>query len=385
LFGVVIVDLIGFGIVVPVLPFLAKQLGAGATALGVLVAAYSAAQFAMAPLWGRLSDRIGRRRVMLITVAGTALSLLALGLSHSLVAMLAARLLGGAFAGNLGVAAAYIADVTTEQERTRWMGLLGASFGVGFVLGPAIGGALAPFGYSVPMLAAAGLAALNWLQAALRLREPPEHARADEARPASRFAALRDPLVRLLCLAWLAFSLAVTQLETIFAYFMMDRFGYDAHQVAFILVGMAIVMGAIQGGGMRLLASHFGERALVIAGSLGLAACFAIVPAVHSIGLLIAVLTGCAVSRAVVQPPLMSMASLAATAASRGAVMGTFQSSGSLARAIGPLLAGALYELALPLPFVLGSALLLAVALLGRALPEREADTGSLGEAGAAG
>jgi len=166
---------------------------------------------------------------------------------------------------------------------------------------------------------------------------------------------------------------------------MMDRFGYDAHQVAFILVGMAIVMGAIQGGGMRPLASHFGERALVIVGSLGLAACFAIVPAVHSIGLLIAVLTGCAVSRAVVQPPLMSMASLAATAGSRGAVMGTFQSSGSLARAVGPLLAGALYALGLPLPFALGGALLLAVALLGRALPEREADPGSLGEAGAAG
>jgi len=381
----VIVDLIGFGIVVPVLPFLAKQLGAGATALGVLVAAYSASQFAMAPVWGRLSDRIGRRRVMLMTIAGTALSLLALGLSRSLLAMLAARLIGGAFAGNLGVAAAYIADVTAEEERTRWMGLLGASFGVGFVLGPAIGGALAPFGYSVPMLAAAGLAAANWLQAALRLREPPEHARAEEARPPSRFAALRDPLVRRLCLAWLAFSLAVTQLETIFAYFMMDRFGYDAHQVAFILVGMAVVMGAIQGGGMRVLASHFGERALVIAGSLVLAACFAMVPAVHSITLLIAVLTGCAVSRAVVQPPLMSMASLAATAGSRGAVMGTFQSSGSLARAVGPLLAGALYALGLPLPFVLGGALLVAVALLGRALPEREADPSSLGEAKAPG
>jgi DHA1 family tetracycline resistance protein-like MFS transporter len=381
----VIVDLIGFGIVVPVLPFLAKQLGASAIALGVLVAAYSAAQFALAPFWGRLSDRIGRRRVMLITIAGTALSLLALGLSQSLLAMLAARLLGGAFAGNLGVAAAYIADVTAEQERTRWMGLLGASFGVGFVLGPAIGGALAPFGYSVPMLAAAGLAGVNWLQAALRLREPAEHARADEAPLPSRFGALRDPLVRRLCLAWLAFSLAVTQLETIFAYFMMDRFGYDAHQVAFILVGMAIVMGTIQGGGMRVLASHFGERALVIAGSLVLAGCFVVVPAVRSIGLLIAVLTVCAVSRAVVQPPLMSMASLAATAGSRGAVMGTFQSSGSLARAIGPLLAGALYALGLALPFVLGSALLLAVALLGRALPERESDPGSLGEAGAAG
>ena len=380
-----IVDLVGFGIVVPVLPFLAKQFGASGAELGVLVAAYSAAQFAMAPVWGRLSDRIGRRRVMLLTIAGTALSLLALGLSRSLAAMLAARLLGGAFAGNIGVAAAYIADVTPEAERTRWMGLLGASFGVGFVLGPAIGGALAPFGYSVPMLAAAGLAAANWLQAMLALREPPEHARAELARPPSRLGALLDPAVRRLCLAWLAFSLAVTQLETIFAYFMMDRFGYDAHQVAFILVGMAVVMGAIQGGGMRALAAHFGERTLVIAGSAALAGSFLVVPTLHSIGGLLAVLTVCAVSRAVVQPPLMSMASLAATVDNRGAVMGTFQSSGSFARAIGPLLAGALYDRALPLPFVLGSALLLAVALLGRTLPAREAGPGSFGEAGAAG
>jgi MFS family permease len=381
----VIVDLVGFGIVVPVLPFLAKQFGASGAELGVLVAAYSAAQFAMAPVWGRLSDRIGRRRVMLLTIAGTALSLLALGLSRSLAAMLAARLLGGAFAGNIGVAAAYIADVTPEAERTRWMGLLGASFGVGFVLGPAIGGALAPFGYSVPMLAAAGLAAANWLQAMLALREPPEHARAELARPPSRLGALLDPAVRRLCLAWLAFSLAVTQLETIFAYFMMDRFGYGAHQVAFILVGMAVVMGAIQGGGMRALAAHFGERTLVIAGSAALAGSFLVVPTLHSIGGLLAVLTVCAVSRAVVQPPLMSMASLAATVGNRGAVMGTFQSSGSFARAIGPLLAGALYDRALPLPFVLGSALLLAVALLGRTLPAREAGPGSFGEAGAAG
>ena len=381
----VIVDLIGFGIVVPVLPFLAKQLGAGALALGLLVSAYSAAQFALAPVWGRLSDRIGRRRVLMMTIAGTALSLFALGLSRSLGAMFAARLLGGAFAGNIGVAAAYIADVTPDAERTRWMGLLGASFGVGFVLGPAIGGALAPLGYSVPMLAAAGLAGANWLQAALALREPPQHAAAEAAPPSSRFAALRDPLVRRLCAAWLAFSLAVTQLETIFAYFMMDRFGYDAHQVAFILVGMAVVMGGIQGGAMRPLASRFGERTLVVAGCLALAGSFLVVPAVHTIAGLLAVLTVCAVSRAVVQPPLMGMASLAATVESRGAVMGTFQASGSLARAIGPLLAGALYALRLPLPFVLGSALLLAVALVGRALPARDAGASSLGEAGAAG
>jgi MFS family permease len=376
----VIVDLIGFGIVMPVLPFFSKQLGASASVVGFVFAAYSGAQFLLAPAWGRLSDRIGRRPVMLMTIAGTALSLLAFGLARSLAWLFAARLLGGAFAANIGVASAYIADATAEAERTRWMGLLGASFGVGFVLGPAIGGALAPFGYQVPMLAAAALAGANWLHAALALREPPHHARSDEAPPGSRFAALRDPVVRRLCFAWLAFSLAVTQLETNFAFFMMDRFGYDAHQVAFILVGMAVVMGGIQGGGMRALASRFRERALVIAGSLALAGSFVVVPLVHSIAALIAVLTVSAVSRAIVQPPLMSMASLAAGAGSRGTVMGTFQSSGSLARAVGPMIAGLLYDRALALPFALGSALLVSVALLGRALPRGGAPTLAPGE-----
>ena len=132
-----IVDLIGFGIVMPVLPFWAREFGVDGTTFGLLTASYAAAQFAFAPLWGRLSDRVGRRPVLLATIAGTALSLLALALAPSLVWLFAARILAGAFAANVGVASAYIADVTPPEERTRWMGLLGASFGIGFVLGPA--------------------------------------------------------------------------------------------------------------------------------------------------------------------------------------------------------------------------------------------------------
>lgn len=377
LFGVVIVDLVGFGIVMPILPFYADEHGANATQLGMIFTAYAAAQFVCAPLWGRLSDRIGRRPVMLGTIAGTALSLLLLGLAPSLPWIFAARCLAGAFAANIGVASAYIADVTPDEERTRWMGMLGASFGVGFVLGPAIGALLAPAGHALPMLAAAGLAGANLGFAAFSLREPPRHAASAEAVPTTRAAVLRDPLVRRLCLANLAFSVGVTQLETMFAFFMKDRFGFGARDVAIFLVGMAVVMGAIQGGGMRALSARFPERTLIVCGALLLALGFAGLPLAGSIGALVGALVAAAVGRAVFQPSLMGMTSVAAAAGSRGAVMGTFQSSAAIARVAGPLAAGWLYDRDLAGPFWLAAALFVAVAWLARALPARATTAGS--------
>jgi DHA1 family tetracycline resistance protein-like MFS transporter len=350
----------------PVLPFWAREFGASGTTLGLLLTSYAAAQFACAPLWGRLSDRIGRRPVLLATIAGTAASLLLLGLAPSLAWLFAARLLAGAFAANLGVASAYIADVTPPEERTRWMGLLGAAFGVGFVLGPALGGALAPFGYRWPMLAAAGLAAANWLHAFASLREPERH---EAAAAGGRAGALRDPLVRRLCVANFVFSVAVTQLETVFAFFMADRFGYDAAHVAGILIAMAVLMGAIQGGALKALSARFPERSLVLAGSLLLALGFLGVSPAPSVAWLLAALALCAVGRAVLQPSLMSLASVAAGGGARGATMGAFQASASLARVLGPLAAGLLYDRAHAAPFVLAAALVFAVALQARALP----------------
>jgi MFS family permease len=359
-------------VVVPVLPFWATELGASPTTLGLLVTAYAASQFVCAPLWGRLSDRVGRRPVMLATIAGTAASLLLLGLARSLPLLFVARALAGAFAANIGVASAYIADVTPPEERTRWMGLLGASFGVGFVLGPAIGGGLSLLSYQAPMLAAAALAACNVVYAALTLREPESRAAAFEE-GADRAGALRQPLVRRLCAANFAFTVAVNQLETVFALFMMHRFHYDASQVAVLLVAMAVLMGGIQGGGMKGLAARFGERSLVAGGGVLLAAGFLALPPVHSVGLLVVPLALCAVGRAVLQPSLMSLVSVAAGARERGTVMGAFQASASLARVAGPLAAGFLYDLAVPAPFVLAGVLVALVALQARSLPEASA------------
>jgi len=372
LLSIVVVDLIGFGIVMPVLPFYARDFGVTATTLGLLMMSYAAAQFVCAPLWGRLSDRVGRRPVILFSVAGTSASLLFFGLAESILWLFVARVLAGGFAANVSVASAYISDVTNEDERTRWMGMLGASFGVGFILGPIIGGLLSPLGYRVPMLVAAGLAFINLIYAAFSLKEPDRHVdRGATAVSASRFSVLRGPEVRRLCLIYFVYSIAVSQLETIFAFFMIDRFEFDALEVAWIFVGMAIVMGGIQGGGMKPLSARYSEKQLAVTGSLLLGLGFVLLPSAPTWAVLLLPLALAAVGRAITQPPLMSLTSMAATSDTRGVVMGTFQSSASLARVVGPVLAGLLYDLAEPGPFYLAAALMGLAFLLSRRLPER--------------
>ena len=358
LFSVVVIDLIGFGVVIPILPYLAESFGASATVLGVLLTSYSAMQFLFAPVWGRISDRIGRRPVMLITIAGTSLALLGLGLAPSLFWLFAARLFGGLFSANISVATAYVGDLTEGTERTRWMGMIGAAFGIGFILGPAIGGLLAPYGYHVPMMAAAGLAAVNFVYGLVTLREPPAH-QVDE-----RQAALQLPppgTVRKLCTASFVFTFGVSQLETVFAFFMIDSFSYEAREVAYILVMMALIMAAVQGGGIRPLAARFGERWLILAGSVLLAVSLTAVPWLPTVGLLLIPLAVASVGRALVYPSLLGLVSVAAAPEERGWVMGAFQSSASLARVLGPLAAGMLYDLYFASPFLLAGALMVPV------------------------
>ncbi len=362
----VIVDLIGFGIIMPVLPFWATEFGASGLTYGLIQSSYALTQFLFAPVWGRLSDRFGRRPVLLTTIAGTAISLTGLGFAESLESIFAARLLAGAFAANVSVASAYITDVTDPEERTRWMGMLGASFGIGFLLGPAIGGLLVPYGYAVPMLFAGGMAALNFMFALVALPEPPRRAVAE--RSVGRFEVLRDPAIRRTCLAYLFFSLAVTQLENMFPLFMKDRFGYDAQGVAFILVAMAALMAGIQGGGMRALSKRFSERQLVLAGSTLLMIAFGLIPVAPTVAILLGPLGISAVGRAISQPSMMSLASFESSEGNRGVVMGTFQSMASLARIFGPAVAGLLYDYEIGGPFFLAAALMAIVLVLGRGL-----------------
>lgn len=366
LFSVIIIDLIAFGIIIPVLPAYAKDLGESAVMLGVLLATHAALQFVFSPIWGRLSDRIGRRPVMLFSMLGTSASMVLLGLADSFEGLLIARVLSGTFSANISVATAYVADVTHENERTRFMGMVGASFGVGFILGPALGGGLAWLGHGVPMFFAAGLALINCVWAFFSLKEP---TKSEGGTAPSRGLigalrdAMRDPVASRLCLTNLFFTLGVTQLEATFFYFMNDRFGYSLSEVAFILVAMALLMAVIQGGAIRALAQRFGERSLLIAGLLILAVSFPLVPIAHGLALLMPPLILSALGRAISQPPMTSIVSMRTAQANRGTLMGAFQSSAALARIFGPIAAGALYVYAESAPFIAGG-ILFFVALL---------------------
>lgn len=361
LFSVVVLDLIGFGIVVPILPFYAQQYGASATVLGILLTSYSAMQFLFSSLWGRLSDKYGRKPVMILTMAGSCLSLALLGFANSMTLLFIGRILGGAFSANISIASAYVTDVTTEENRAKGMGLIGAAFGIGFILGPALGGILSPYGYHVPLLAAAGLSLLNLLYAGVRLAEPRRHHAVNEI---VKTAVLKNRPILYMCAIHFIFTLGVTQLESIFAFFMMDRFKYNAMQVAYILVMMALIMVTIQGGLIRTLTKKCGERLLLIIGALILSLSFIMVPAPETVAFLLLPLALAAIGRGISQPSLLSLVSKKAEAHRRGAIMGTFQASASLGRVVGPLIAGVLYDYAQPFPFYFAAGILAVVFVM---------------------
>src|SRR5262245_9459660 len=280
IFTTVFIDLVGFGIVIPVLPFYAEGSIFNATprTVGLLFASYSIMQLIFSPILGGLSDRYGRRPVLLISIIGTGIGFLILGLANTLALLFVGRILDGITGGNISTAQAYIADVTTKENRAKGMGLIGAAFGLGFILGPALGGILSGWGISVPFFFAAGLCFAN---ATLLYFTLPETVTKDH--PARQSAAggrsfgqliksLKDPKLGFVLTIYFLFIVAFSIMTTSFSLYTMFRFGYDAQHNGYLFAYVGLIAVVIQGGLIGWLVKRFGELPLVIFGAL----CFAI-------------------------------------------------------------------------------------------------------------
>lgn len=377
LFLIVFIDLLGFGIIIPLLPFYAEYLHADPFTVGLVMATYSLAQLIAAPFWGGMSDRIGRRPVLLITLGGAAASYVWLGFVDSLAALFAARALGGAMAGNISTAFAYMADITTKENRAKGMGLIGAAFGLGFIAGPAIGGLLAganpaTANYSLPAFAAAGLSLFALILAIFILKESLSkeiRARIAARPPEQRFRrlleTLKTPKLGFLVMLSFAATFVFAGMEATFAMWAERTYAWGPQQIGFLFAGVGLISAAIQGGLIGRLARRFGEEKLIIQGSVALAFGMILIPFSEHLWILAIAMAVLAYGFSTLSPSLNSLISLQVDEENQGAVMGITRSATTLARVVGPGWAGLLFaQLGKDWPYFTGGIVMLFVAIL---------------------
>ena len=387
LFFIVFIDLLGFGIIIPQLPFYGVHFGASPTAVTLLMSCYSLAQFFMSPVLGRLSDRIGRRPVLLVSMICSCLAYLWLGFASALWMLFAARLLAGAGAGNISAAQAYITDVTSSEARAKGMGMIGVAFGLGFTIGPWLGGVVAgsnptPQDLQRPAFLAAGLSALAFLLVIALLKESLPQIGAPAAR-ANRWelarASMGRPTLRLLILLFFAITAAFAGMETTFALWTKDAFGWGPAQVGWLFFFVGCVLIVVQGVLIGPLSRWLGEARLVLIGSAAIALGLGTITFASGLAILLLASACLAVGMGLLNPSINSLISRQAGIDERGGIMGVAQSGASLARVAGPAVAGPLFELlGRNAPYYAGAMVMLGVLGFALRLPrERAAPQGA--------
>jgi DHA1 family tetracycline resistance protein-like MFS transporter len=370
----VFIDVLGFSLILPLLPYYAADFNASSLMVGLLLSANALTQMIGAPILGRLSDRHGRKPLLIASIAGTVLSFLILGWARSLAILFLSRILDGLLGGNISLAQAYITDSTTRENRAQGLGLIGAAFGVGFIFGPALGGFLSAGGnYALPAFMAAGLAALNLVGALIWLPEslPPEKRTIPEKKTRPEVSlrallnALRRPCVGPLLNVILIYGLAFTIFQTMFSLFTQQKLGFTAQATSYVLTYVGVLVVLVQGGGIRWLSAKFSDQQLIFSGSILLtvgllgwafsdsltALLIALLPLSLASGML-RVSTNSALTKSVVQSEV-------------GGILGLSAAMNSFTQVIAPLLGSFLLAQISPAaPGVVGALLMVGVALV---------------------
>jgi DHA1 family tetracycline resistance protein-like MFS transporter len=383
LFFVCVIDVLGFGIMIPLLPYMGDRFGASPTTITWVLMSYAACQFVAAPIWGRLSDRYGRRPILVAGLVGGCVSYVILGLAQDVGWLFASRVLGGLMAGNISAALAYASDISAPKDRAKSLGTVGAAIGIGFMLGPAIGGLLAgndvasadfirPAIVSVCLaLLAIALVAFVLPESRTREQRDTTHAAAVAAGSSrSPLALMRTmPGLRSITLGALLVTSAQAILESVAALWALKRFGFGPASVGVLLFSLAFIAVLFQGGLVRALVPRFGELRLARTGAVCYAVGLAILATSPPFAICVFGLAICGVGLGLWQPTASAVASRQSTVENRGAVMGTFQSSSSLARIVGPAVSGPVFAAFGPsAPFAVGVLLVLPTLLLLRGL-----------------
>jgi DHA1 family tetracycline resistance protein-like MFS transporter len=380
IFLIVFIGLVGFGIIIPLLPLYAASFDASPTTIGVLLASYSLMQMVTTPYLGALSDKYGRRPLLIASQIGTCVSFILLGAAGSLPMLFAARLLDGASGGNIAIAQAYISDVTPEHKRSKAFGVIGAAFGLGFILGPALGGFLGRNGnYAAPAYAAAAISFISLLLTLVMLPEsrPPER-RAEVRKPqVLDIAGLREAIgmgqLGVLLAIFFVLNLAQAGFQSMFALFAQARLDFGVRETGYVLAYVGVQAALLQGGAIGPIVRRWGERRTMRAGLLMAVAGLLGSAWAPNWPLLLATLAPLAIGLSLATPTLNSMLTQESPEGAYGRTLGLSQSVAALARVLGPLLAGLVFDrLGVPAPFLLAAALLVSGFAIARGLRARK-------------
>ncbi|MGW8224821.1 MAG: MFS transporter [Anaerolineales bacterium] len=365
LFFTMVVVMMGFGMIIPILPFYIIQFGAGGSAMGLLMATYAIMQFIFSPIWGGISDRIGRKPVLLIGVLGNAIAQILFGLSTELWMLIAARIIAGVLSSaTLPTAMAYIGDSTSEKDRGGGMGIIGAAMGVGMVLGPGIAGWMATYSLSAPFFLAAGLSLLALILIYLTLPEsllPGKRTgsgtRISGPQLGELWQALFSPIGFLLILAFLV-SFGLTNFESVFGLYANAQYDYGPQQVGWLLTFIGLISAIVQGGLTGPFTRRWGEVMVIKVSLFGSAVGFALMTLAGSTSAVLLTTGFFVISNAMLRPAVSALISKRATMG-QGVAMGLNNASMSLGRSVGPLWAGFIYDINLVYPYWSGSVIML--------------------------